>query len=182
MKLNEIKNILSIDLLEKKVEDIESDLKSAKDEYTAFLRKHKTVDGSLQPQALEQKKRHQAKIKALNQALKIAKEAPSDAENAERKQFISKVDNRKQDKQATKERASKALSDGLKSANAWVTKQGGYEAAAKVVEQMIKKQTNNGQHEIDAEAIAKEIGITPGSVRRWINSRPEFKHIKNRYR
>jgi predicted HicB family RNase H-like nuclease len=170
MKLNDI-----IPLMER---NISTEIETARAEYTTFRSRNTEAGGGIRPEAKAQEARHKAKLKSLNDELKAEKNAPSNEEKLENKKFINKVDNRKDDKEATKKRQSVAQSEGNLAANAWVKKQGGYSGAAKTIEHMAKEQTNSGKEPFDAEAIANKIGITKGSVLRWINTRPEFSSVK----
>jgi len=177
MRLSEIKPLTEA---AKTVAQLEQELGDARSKYSAFRRDNSIKSKSEVPHHLQNKFRGFVdKIAAINEQIKIAKENAQDSgDKSTTKDFNQKLASRHDDKEASDARKGKALSAGSGAAKAWVEKQGGYAGAGKEMERIAKEQTNDGQEPFDAQEIADKIGITKGSVLRWINTRKEFYGVK----
>lgn len=177
MKLLDIKPISEAN---KPITQLELELDQARSKYSAWRRDNSIKSNKEIPHHLQNKMiQFVDKIQAANEQLKTAKEnEQSDEQKKDSVKFNQKLATRNDDKEAKAKRLGKASGEGLKAAKAWVDKQGGYKGAAKALIKIAKEQTNDGQEPFDAQAVADKIGITKGSVLRWINTRSEFNGMK----
>lgn len=173
----EIKNLTEAG---KSIAQLKQELSEVRSKYSAFRRDNSIKSNTTVPPHLQNKlRKYVDTIAAINGQIKTATENDrSNEEKSDTVEFNQKLATRKDDKEASTIRKGKAQSEGNLNANEWVKKQGGYAGAAKALIKMAKNQTNNGQEAFDAQAAADSIGITKGSVLRWINSRDEFNGMK----
>ena len=172
MKLTEVRVLSeSVDSIKAKLTNLTSELSNL------TSRGGSLGHGSVLPQYKAQFDRLKATQKTLRAELKLVRKR--DAENAGSVVKDIKKDLAIRDTmpKAQAERLSKAQSEGNIAANAFVKKHGGYDGVANYLEPIIKQMTNDGTEPFDPEAIANKVGITKGSVNRWLR-RPEFRQLK----
>lgn len=177
MKLTDIKPLFED---RKSIKQLEDELDNTRKKYSSWRRDNSIKSNKEIPDHLQGKMRQFVdKIQAANEQLKIAKEnEQTDDQKKDSVEFNQKLATRHDDKEAKAERLGKASSEGHGAAKKWVDKHGGYKGAAKALIKIAKEQTNDGQEPFDAQAVADKIGITKGSVLRWINTRSEFNGMK----
>jgi len=177
MRLTDIKPLFED---RKSTKQLQDEVDMVRKKYSAWRRDHSIKSNKEIPHHLQNQMRQFVdKIQAANEQLKIAKEnEQTDSEKSEQKEFNQTLATRNDNKEAKAERLSKAGGEGLNAAKKWVDKHGGYKGAAKALVKIAKEQTNDGQEPFDAQTVADKIGITKGSVLRWINTRSEFNGMK----
>lgn len=173
MKLSDIKPLTE----EMSIPGLKAELTKAYDEKKMMMMKGASLGhGGVKPEYIPRIDKIKANIKAIQDQLKLLQQQDKDGNKESVAAIKKELSTRNDDKDAVASRKSAAQSAGNNAANAFVKKHGGYTGVAKYLGKKMKAMTNDGTEALDAQVLADEVGITKGSITRWLR-RPEFKDL-----